>query len=59
LRTQIDKQALALRNNETARVEFLKKIAGSQMKLLELGKQINLNTKQETTPARIEGRGRA
>jgi hypothetical protein len=54
----VERQSLALRNNETARVEFLKKIAASQLKLLELGKQLNLNYKQETTPARMEGRGR-
>jgi hypothetical protein len=59
LKKQVEVQTVAMRNNETARVEFLKKIAASQLRLLELGKQLNLNFKQETTPTRIEGRGRS
>lgn len=52
-------QTLALRNNETARVEFLKKISVSQFKLIELGKLLNLSSRPETGLAKMEARGRA
>lgn len=42
-----------MRNNETARVEFLKKVATNQFKLLELGKQFTLNFKIDNNIARI------
>lgn len=52
-------QTLALRNNETARVEFLKKISVSQFKLIELGKLLNLSSRPEAGLAKMEARGRA
>lgn len=47
---------VALKHNETARAEFLKKVATNQAKLLELGKQLNLGGGKELPKWELKGR---